>query len=670
MKKILYFILLAMSMAAYAQKPPIKFGDVSIDELKMTRYVKDTSAAAVILMDYGQSNLNYKQNTGFIIDFDRIRRIKIFRKEGYEFANQSIPIYHTNKADEKLGSLKAVTYNLEGGKIVESKMKNDAVFKEKLDDNVDLIKLTLPNVKEGSVIEITYNVQSEFLFNFQDWEFQSTVPTQWSEYRVRIPEYFHYEKYMQGYIGLTTSEDKTEQRRIMLTVSGKGDNSSFGRSSSIESIDYNEQYSRLIAQNVPAFKEEPYMNNYQDYLSRINFELGYTQFPNQPVKNYMGTWESLNKEFLDEPSFGEAVKGSGFLSRTVEDITTGVTDAKEKIGKIYSYVKENVEWNGNSRKYVSDNFKSILESKKGNSADINLLLVNMFQKAGFYADPVLISTRSHGFVREQFPMSSQFNYVIASLRLDDKILLFDATDRSLPMGVMPERCLNGQGYAISPDHSGWIKLAPNFKSRTVTSVEMNLSAQGELAGKVSITRDGYDAQKMRKLYHSKGEENYLTDLSTSYHWELQKSAFENLQKLGEAVKEQHDVKIAESVQSGGDVMYLNPLIKDQITENPFKTETRQFPVDFGSPSEQLFMGKYNLPEGFVVEELPKPKVIVLPNNGGKYVYNVSGIGNTLQFTSQLSINRPLFTQEEYTALREFYNQIVTKQAEQIVIKKK
>ena len=46
-------LLLLCSFILQAQKPPIKFGDVPIDQLKMTTYDKDSSASAVILADYG-----------------------------------------------------------------------------------------------------------------------------------------------------------------------------------------------------------------------------------------------------------------------------------------------------------------------------------------------------------------------------------------------------------------------------------------------------------------------------------------------------------------------------------------------------------------------------------------------------------------------------------------
>ena len=42
------------------------------------------------------------------------------------------PLYHDATGNEKFSGLKAVTYNLENNKIVETKLKSDAVFKEKV----------------------------------------------------------------------------------------------------------------------------------------------------------------------------------------------------------------------------------------------------------------------------------------------------------------------------------------------------------------------------------------------------------------------------------------------------------------------------------------------------------------------------------------------------------
>lgn len=674
MRKAILTFLIALPLALYSQKPPIKFGDVSLEELKMTRYDKDTSASAFVIADYGDSRIEYNTSSGFYIRFERLRRIKIFKKDAYSFADFSFPLYHSNKADEKLASLKASTYNLEGGKKVETKMKNDAIFKEKVDKNVDQIKITLPNVKEGSVIEISYETSSEFLFNFQDWEFQSTIPVKWSEYRARIPQYFDYQKYMQGYVTAVINEEKQSQDAIRITTAERGSLSTgsngSGTTFDTQQIDFVRHDYRWVATDVPAFAEEPYMNNTVDYISKINFELATIQMPNKPAQNFMNTWENLNTEFLDEENFGGVVNGSSFLNSITKDVTEGISDPVEKTAKIYAYVKSNIEWNGEYRKHTNDGLKKVLENKKGNSAELNLTLVSMFKKAGLNSNPVLISTRNHGFIRKQFPLSSQFNYVICSVTLGDKLLLLDATDRSLPMNVLPERCLNNDGFVISKENSGWINITPNFKSRTITNFDLTLNESGEMTGMISISREGYDAQRMRKSFITKGEEKYKSDLAASYKWELEKSKFDNTSELNAPVIEEHIVKVAEHIQVAGDVMYLNPLIMGQTSENPFKADSRIYPVDFGSPFEQVVIGRFTIPAGYSIEETPKPKRMLLVNSTGKFAYSLTLNGDKIQFTSQLVINKPLFSQEEYPDLREFYNQVLAKQAEQIVLKKK
>lgn len=52
------FLLLSLifSFNIFAQKPaPIEFGKISMEDLKMKSYAKDTSAEAVVLCDYGEN---------------------------------------------------------------------------------------------------------------------------------------------------------------------------------------------------------------------------------------------------------------------------------------------------------------------------------------------------------------------------------------------------------------------------------------------------------------------------------------------------------------------------------------------------------------------------------------------------------------------------------------
>jgi hypothetical protein len=82
------------------------------------------------------------------------------------------------------------------------------------------------------------------------------------------------------------------------------------------------------------------------------------------------------------------------------------------------------------------------------------------------------------------------------------------------------------------------------------------------------------------------------------------------------------------------------------------------------------MSRITIPPGYTVDELPKPKIMTLPNNSARYVYTVTQVGDAINIVSNLQINKSLFLQDEYPNLREFYNQLIAKQSEQIVLKKK
>jgi hypothetical protein len=81
---ILLICLLVLPVLCFSQKDPIKFGKISLDELEMKAYEPDTSASAVVLCDYG-----YFQ--AIDLKFTRVIRVKILKKEGYNWANWVFP---------------------------------------------------------------------------------------------------------------------------------------------------------------------------------------------------------------------------------------------------------------------------------------------------------------------------------------------------------------------------------------------------------------------------------------------------------------------------------------------------------------------------------------------------------------------------------------------------
>jgi len=641
MKNLLATVLFAIvCFYSNAQKPPIKFGDIPMEDMMMESYDLDSSAAAVILTDYGEASVSISTVNASLI-FERHIRIKILKKEGLRWAEAAIPLFHSGSTEERVSNLKASTYNLEGGKIVETKMLKDGIFKEKFNRNINLQKFTLPNVKAGSVIEYSYKVNSDFLANFPNWQFQYRIPVRLTEYWAIIPDFFTMQKYEQGYVSSTQYEVKDKNQKS-----------------------YTDKAHHWIIKNVPSFKEEPFMTSENDYVSKINFALAYIR-----SREIMGSWQKLNDELLQSEYFGKIITGSEFLKKKVDELVSGETDQLKQIEKIYNYVKETLEWDG-YKDFEAAKLKEVFDRKKGTSGDINLALASMLEKAGLMVDMVLISTRDHGFVRQQYPMAKQFNYVVCAVRINGKYILLDATEKYLPMGVIPERCLNGQGLIISKNFHGWMPIETKTKSKTVINADLNITST-ELQGTLSFTRDGYDALTMRKEYQAKGEEDYVNGaVRDKASWQIGKTSFENIVEIDKSVRESHELVINDHIIAAGGILYINPFVADQMKQNPFTLPERTYPVDYGSLKEKIYICKLVLPEGYSVDELPQSKVISLPRGAAKYIYSITNMGTFVNIFSNFQINKNLFLQDEYPNLREFYNQVVAKQAEQIVLKRK
>src|SRR4030095_15026053 len=166
---------------------------------------------------------------------------------GYDLANVEILLYSEGNNEEKLENLKAHTYNLENGKIVETKVDvKKSVYKSGIDKNHVAQKFVFPAIKEGSIIEYEYTVSSDFVFNLQPWKFQGDHPVLWSEYEVSIPDFFYYVFLQQGN---TKNTQTTRQQSFRVTDAG-----SVGHSTGEPFVAGVNDY-RMIMKNIPVLKE-------------------------------------------------------------------------------------------------------------------------------------------------------------------------------------------------------------------------------------------------------------------------------------------------------------------------------------------------------------------------------------------------------------------------------
>jgi len=421
---------------------------------------------------------------------------------------------------------------------------------------------------------------------------------------------------------------------------------------------------------VPAFRVEPYLTTPDDYVSAVRYYITEFFFSEQGyASQYIDlhkTWKKIAEEYEKDDSFGNLLRGTGWLDNTVEKVIAGATTPEQKAIMIHDYVKTTVAWDEEVDRFPDNTLRSVLEDKSGSSSEINMLMIAMMKRADLDASPLLISTRKNGLIR-QFTPYDQFNDVICVVKIDGKDKFFDATDKTLAYNVLPERCMNGEGLVIKKELAGtWIPIT-SARSKVIYSADFKLSNEGEMTGKLSISRDGLFSGEMRSSYASLGQDKYLSSLATP-NWEFSKSDFQNMTAIKEIPKEAHEVVIREHATTNGDIIYMNPYVAG-LEENKFKSEKREYPVNLPTPIDKIYSAKIQIPDGYRVDEVPANKVFVLPEGGGKFIYSITVMGNVINFTSQLSLSKTLFVSDSYAFLREFYSTVIAKQSEQIVLKK-
>ena len=177
--KLLIFLLFTTFI--YSQE--YELGKVTIAQLEEKYHPKDTSAVAAILFEKGKTSFNYEEMNGFSTTTEVLVKIKIYKKEGFEWANRKIRHYIDGKK-ETVSFSKGVTYNLVNGEIEKTKLKSSGEFTEKINNFWSETKIVMPNVKEGSIIEYAYIIKSPFISNFPEWSFQKNIPVNHSEIQI------------------------------------------------------------------------------------------------------------------------------------------------------------------------------------------------------------------------------------------------------------------------------------------------------------------------------------------------------------------------------------------------------------------------------------------------------------------------------------------------------
>lgn len=608
----------------------LKIPKFNKDDLKKEKSEIDPKAPAEIL--YRSIHYRIDNSTGNLIK-EYTYRVKIYEKDKSEdWHNLEVSLYDNNSGDrEVLNNMKALVYNLEGDDVVETKVDKSSKFKSKENKYRTVNKFAFPSIKNGSVLEYHYEVSSPFSYEIPLIYIELDAPSVYTEYVLDVPMQMSYSV---DFTGSLLPKYKVMKEEIM----------------------YGSQHKtyRFGYDNLKSFKTEKYVNNNDNYRTKIRAELHSTYFGNN-LKMYTSTWEDIRKKLWDHDDFGVQYKKDRLVKELLPAGVLNEKDDMSKANKILDYVKTNYTWNYNNGIYAENGIKDVIKNKIGNDADLNLMLAAMFRSANIKAYPILISTVRNGYLNLTFPNLGNFNYVVVGAEINKVFYLFDATSKQSQANLLPSRVWNNNGLLMKDDKAEVINIFNTKMSYGSHFTKAKINEDGTISGTYEDkdagllalnAKESYDenADKYKKQY----KESYSIDFTDINSAVLSNGDFESKMNFSSN----------NLIDNVGKKKIFNPLLfLNQSSNNFNETEERKYMINFVSPYVRTKKVEIEIPEGYTVADLPKSKKIITDDKEISYSYVVENKDNKITVISEVKIASADYPKEYYPAFKKIWKVI-------------
>lgn len=634
MKKIIYIYILFYVNLTLGQEYNIE--KITKADFEEKYYKQDSTASAVIEYEIGNSFFSSTgQNYNLITTVKT--RIKIYTKEGYDYATVKIPLYRKQSTRESVSVTNAYTYNLVNGEVEKTKLYSSDEFLDKQTENHSSVSFTMPNVKEGSIIEYTIKITSPFFTYIPEWNFQYSIPVKYSEYSLKIPKELVFYKFIKG-------KQNINQRTF------------------VDKYIY-------VAKNVPALIAEGYVTNINNYRSSLIHSFSGYMESNGIMKMIGGSWDDVVTNINNRKTFGAHIKRTDFEKDFVSKLIEGKTNTDEKAQVIFEYVRDNYNWNDENSIEIKTNLKDIFKSKTGNSAELNMLTIALMKSAGISANPVLISTRSNGI--GYVPNYEAFNNVIIGVENRNDVMLYDVTNKYSNMNILPIQNLNWVGRLIRNDGTSKdVSLEPKIQSVYNVNAYLSINTNdGSISGTLRRNYSGYEAFMYRNEHKNLSSKKILEKLSEKYKIHIDSLNVNNFENVNLNIEEFIKLNKENAIDKIGDKIYFSPSFIFTLNENPFKLDERTYPIDFLYPNKNNYNLTFDIPEGYQIDYLPKNKKIEIQSKGLTVQWISINDAKKIQIRWSVNYNSVFVESDEYQDVKFIFEEMIKFMDEKIVLKK-
>jgi len=639
-------VLSTVALEAQSIKINPKYGAISDEEMQMTRYDADTSAASVLLYDFQELTIGYDNKLDLGTTCRIHKRFKILKESGKDDLDFKIRYQFSTGYRGHVSSINVTTYNLEDGKKVATKLSKKLIFDEKYSENMPQVSFAPEKVQVGSVVEVAFELTTSDIEIGRVYIQHETIPVNYGVLEVRHPDRIGYKRLQHGFhpVGF---ENTSENKKVL----AGGDMYS-----------YNEIIDRYTALDLPALGKESYCMNASQYLSSVDYVISSFGF-----ENYNSSWSKVDEAFRSSDFFKQFTARLKF-DDDIKAAAASVDDEKEKIAAIRKVVISNVKWN--EEWHYFPNVSKAVKEGEGDAADINGIMGSALNMCGFNVSPVLIRSRRNGQLMDFHVDMDSFTNVILKVTCPSGAVYFiDAAPGNSYLNVISPNFLVDKARVMSKEGYGsWESLTPLAKGLTTQSVTMDVAADGTITGTCKRVASGESSYVIKGDFHdAKDEDEYLQELEEEEKLEVTEFKAEKADEWTSDISMEYNFEM--EAEKNGDYIYVRPIITPFHSDADFKAETRKIPVDFPYNEDIVYSCVVKIPEGYAVEQLPEPLVMRPDGLSSRIVFQCREVGGVISVSMRYSRGIMFVNTPEYPILRAYWAQLCNIYKNTIVLKK-
>ncbi|MGG9962638.1 DUF3857 domain-containing protein [Ferruginibacter sp. SUN106] len=641
MKKSLSVVIffLFTFVVVHAQDYP-DFGTPSKEDLELKDCPFDKGTASVVLI---HEAFSYSEDGMQLITTHHIR-IKILKQAGVTAANISIPFYREDYF-ERIINLEAMTINTAtDGTLTRQKVEKKSIYTTKINDQFGEITFAFPSVKEGSIIEYQYESIMKNYRGLRDWYFQDEMPVMISRYHLKMlnDKQFSYRLRKKSNLEATVLEEPGKVFFEMM--------------------------------NVPALKDEPFMDARIDNIQRVSFQINnfYSRWGSTSNSAPLLSWNKLYEYLLNKQSFWQQLKDT--ISGTTDFIaqTRLLSSPEQRMIAVYDYVRKNMHWNNYNSKTSVTGVNQAWQNHEGTSGDINLLLINLLKKVDVSAYPILVSERSHGKVDTAYPYLDQFNSVFAIVLIARKKYFLNAADKYTPAYITPVSILNTLAFMETDNAGGLINVTnDSIQYKEGIYLDMKITEGGQLKGNALIKSQGY-ARIEKKRAYEKDKEEFKVPLQQYKGVPVTLDNFEvkNIDNDSLSLEQRFNFSIA--LTATGNYTFIPLNLFSAWDKNPFVSDIRFSNINLGYNKTIILNTSIELPPDYSLDEMPVQVGSALSEKDIIFSRQISynKENNTIYTNIKIEFNKSYYEADFYPILKESFKKLFSFLNEQLVIRKK